>query len=80
MLKVKPVKTEHTNSILKGYDNVEDLPITRLKYDNCNCVESCWQVNEEELKKINETGKVYFVCLGDTHPPISLRANSLAES
>lgn len=81
---MKPVETKNTNSILRapeGSDNVIDLPITRLKYeDGSNAVESCWELSEEELKKIIETKKIYFVCMGVTHPPILLSAESQLES
>jgi hypothetical protein len=78
---MKPVKTENSNAVLKGYENVEDLPITRLQYeDGTHAVESCWELSKEELEKIKETGKVFFVCIGDTHPPVLLSAKSQLES
>lgn len=81
---MKPVKTEFTNSILKapeGSENVVDLPITKLKYtDGSNAVESCWELSEKELEKVKETGKIYFVCMGKTHPPIFLGSKSELES
>ena len=78
---MKPVKTENSNSVLKGYENVADLPITRLKYeDESHVVESCWELSKEELEKVKETGRVYFVCIGDTHPPILLSVKSELES
>ena len=77
---MKPVKTKHTNSILgapKGNENVIDLPITRLKYeDGSNAIESCWELSKEELEIVNQTGKIYFVCMGVTHPPILLSVES----
>jgi len=81
---MKPVKTEFTNSTLKapeGSDDVIDLPITTLVYpDGSHAVESCWKLSKEELEKIIETGKVYFVCMGKTHPPILLSIKSQLES
>lgn len=81
---MKPVKTKNTNSILRapeGSEDVVDLPITRLKYeDGSNAVESCWELSEDELQKIIETKKVYFVCTGVTHPPILLSSKSQLES
>lgn len=78
---MKPVKTENSNAVLKGYGNVADLPITRLVYeDESHAVESCWELSKEELEKIKETGKVYFVCIGDTHPPILLSTKSELDS
>ena len=81
---MNPVKTENTNSVLTapiGSKNVVDLPITQLKYtDGSSAVESCWQLSEEELEKVKETGKVYFICMGQTHPPIFLSSKSERES
>lgn len=78
---MKPVKSKDTNSILKApkgqEDSVMDLPITRLEYKDGSCaVESCWELSNEELAIIKETGKIYFVCMGATHPPILLSAKS----
>lgn len=81
---MKPVKTKNTNSILRapeGNDNVIDLPITRLEFkDGSHAVESCWKLSKEELEKVKETGKIYFVCMGETHPPILLSAESQLKS
>lgn len=80
---MKPIKTNVTNSVLKapqGSDNVDDLPITRLKFpDGRHAVESCWEASKEELEIIKKTGRVYFVAVGDTHPPILLSAKSQLE-
>ncbi|WP_143314211.1 hypothetical protein [Clostridium sp. HBUAS56017] len=80
---MKPVKTENTNSILKapkGSNDVIDLPITRLNYgDGSKAVESCWQLSEKELELVMKTGKIYFVCMGVTHPPILLSTKSQLE-
>jgi len=68
------VRTNTTNCILKGTGDVQDLPVTRLEYqDKTIAVESCWELTKEEIKKINKTGKVYFLCLSYTHPPICLK-------
>lgn len=76
---MKPVKTKNTNCTLKGNnDDVIDLPVTRFEYDDGTpAVESCWKLSEEELKEINRTGKVYFRCFGNTHPPILLATDSI---
>lgn len=76
-----PVKDKHTNSVLKApkgqEDTVIDLPVTNFKYsDGTQAVESCWQLSKEELEQVKKTGKVYFVCLGVTHPPIYLGTKS----
>lgn len=74
---MKPIKTESTNCILKGIEGVQDLPVTRLEYtDGVQAVESCWELSEEDKKKIAETGKIYLLCLSNTHPPIWLNTKS----
>lgn len=81
---MKPIKTVNSNSILRapeGSENVDDLAITRLVYeDGTHAVESCWQLSEEEFEIVKKTGKVYFLCIGQTHPPILLSAKSQVES
>ena len=78
---MKPVKTENTNCILKGTEGIQDLPVTKLEYnDGSLAVESCWELSEEDKKKILETGKIYFVCLNNTHPPIWLNTESQVKS
>jgi hypothetical protein len=68
---MNPIRTSTTNCILKGTGDVQDLPVTRLTYpDGIIAVESCWELSKEEIEKINKTGKLYFLCLGATHPPI----------
>lgn len=82
---MKPIKTEHTNSVLKApegqEDSVIDLPITRLCFeDGTHAVESCWQLSKKELEEVQKTGKIYFTCMGDTHPPVLLSSKSQLES
>lgn len=80
---MKPIKTENTNSILlapEGSKDVINLPITKLVYENgTRAVESCWQLSDEELELVKNTGKIYFLCMGETHPPILLSAKSQLE-
>ena len=74
-----PVKTATVNCILKGpTPDVMDLPVTRFKLSNgAPVIESCWQLSEEEIKTIIETGKIYFNIYGSTHPPILLSTESI---
>lgn len=81
---MKPIKTEHTNSVLKappGQENeVMDLPIARLQFDDgSRGVESCWELSKEELEEVMITGRIHFTCMGDTHPPILLTTKSLLD-
>lgn len=56
---MKPIITDTTNGIAQG-DGCEELPLTKTA-DGTH-YETCWQLNEEELKKVQETGKIY-VCI-----------------
>lgn len=81
---MKAIVTEHTNSVLMAQEDqkneVADLPITRVQFqDGTRAVESCWELSKEEIEEVMRTGRVYFVCMGDTHPPIVLRDKSLLE-
>lgn len=79
---MKPVSTNSTNSVLKGPEGsgVIDLPITRLKGPNGEpIVESCWEISEAELKEVVSSKKIYFMCLGTTHPPILISTSSAVE-
>ena len=80
---MRPIKTKNTNAVLKAPPdsaNVIDLPITRIRYeDGTQAVESCWELTEEEIKKITETKRIYFICVSVTHPPILLSVESEVE-
>ena len=75
---MKPVKTETCNAVytLKG---CHDLPVT--KYVNANNneegIESCWELTPEEIKQIQETGKVYLYIQGNVVPPVLLTTESM---
>lgn len=78
---MKPIRTDTTNCILKGNsDNVDDLPVARFEFeDGVQAVESCWELSKEEIEQIVKTGKVYFLALGVTHPPILLSTEQLSK-
>lgn len=72
---MEPIKTPTTNCILKGRgeDNVIDLPVTRINFqDGIIGVESCWHLSPEELEEVKRTGNIYLVVLAHTHPPVCL--------
>ena len=81
---MKPIRTSTTNCILVGQtEDVLALPVTRFELSNgitakgISAVQSCWQLSREELKEVNETGKIYFSTYGNTHPPICLSCTSI---
>lgn len=74
---MKPVKTETCNAVYT-LEGCRDLPVT--KYTNVDNgergVESCWELSPEEIKKIQETGKVYLYIQGTVVPPVLLTTES----
>ena len=56
---MKPIITDITN-VVACSDGCEDLPLTRT-IDGQH-YETCWELSDEELKKVQETGKIY-VCI-----------------
>lgn len=74
---MKPIKTETTNAIYT-LEGCNDLPVT--KYTNeANLetgVESCWELTPEEIKKVQETGKIFLYIQGERIPPVLLTTES----
>ena len=74
---MKPIKTETCNAVytLKG---CHDLPVT--KYTNAATnepgVESCWELTPDEIKRVQETGKIYLYIQGEGIPPVLLTTES----
>ena len=53
---MKPIITDTTNTMASG-EGCEDLPLTRTQ--DGQFYETCWELDEEELKKVQETGRIY---------------------
>ena len=74
---MKPIKTETTNAVYT-LEGCNDLPVT--KYINADNheegVESCWELTPEEIKQIQETGKIYLYIQGNIVPPVLITAKS----
>jgi len=70
---MRPIETPLTNDRLLPASGTEDhvavLPITR----SAQMVSSCWRMTWRERIEALWTGRVWFDCLGRTHPPIRLR-------
>jgi hypothetical protein len=66
-----PIETWHTNTVLKGFDDVQDLPITSWPEENR--IMSVWKVKSIWWRiKFLFSGEISFMCWGDTHPPVSI--------
>jgi hypothetical protein len=73
---MEPIETPLTNAKLLPApgteDHVAELPITR----SADTVSSCWRMSWRERITALLTGRVWFDCMGSTHPPIRLRVFS----
>jgi hypothetical protein len=78
---MKAIKTESTNTVLLGNsENVFDLPVTGVDFEDGTVgVESCWELNKEEIEEVIKTGRVYLLCLSNTHPPIAPAVHSILD-
>lgn len=76
---MKPVRTETTNAVYT-LEGCQDLPVTRYRnVDNHeDGVESCWELDEQDLENIkNNGGKVYLYIQGAVVPPVLLTTESM---
>lgn len=75
---MKPIKTDTTNAVYT-LEGCNDLPVTKYtNVDNNECgVESCWELDAEDLENIKKNGgKVYLYIQGDVVPPVLLTTES----
>lgn len=74
---MKPIATENCNAVYT-LEGCNDLPVT--KYINANNgeegVESVWELSPDEIKKLQDTGKIYLYIQGTTVPPVLLTTES----
>jgi len=74
---MKPVETSTCNAVYT-LEGCNDLPVT--KYINANNgeegVESVWELSPDEIKQVQETGKVYLYIQGAAVPPVLLTTES----
>ena len=71
---MKPIITDTTN-ILATADGCEDLPLTRTQ--DGRFYETCWELDEEELKKVQETGKIYVGIRSSVIPPMRVDVETM---
>lgn len=74
---MKPITTENCNTVYT-LEGCNDLPVT--KYINTNNgeegIESVWELSPDEIKRIQETGKVFLYIQGAIVPPVLLTTES----
>lgn len=64
---MKPVKFKEQN-ITYVAEGCGDLPAHKAD----DQIISCWQLSEEDLKRVSETGVVWLSVIGQHQPPIWL--------
>ncbi len=69
---MKAINFKLANTTLKGFNDVEDLPILKWNVEGYPHVLSCWKASFKERLAVLFTGKVWFFCQARTHPPILL--------
>lgn len=74
---MKPIKIETCNAVYT-LEGCNDLPVTKYINEATNeeGVESCWELTPDEIKQIQETGKVYLYIQGNVVPPVLLTTES----
>ena len=75
---MKPVQTETCNAVYT-LEGCQDLPVTKyMNVDNHEeGVESCWELTPDEIKQVQETGKIYLYIQGNVVPPVLLTTESM---
>lgn len=69
---MKPIVTPETNAVFVK-EGCDDLPAMKcIDENNQNCILTAWEVSPAELKKLQETGIIYLVTVGETIPPVWL--------
>jgi len=85
-LMLNPTKEWHSNASLSGreFQNVSDLPITRLGDPGIGGAQwqgvlSVWKVPFWRRFLFLFDGRVNFVCMSTTHPPVSITVGDYFE-
>lgn len=75
---MKPISTDTTNAVYT-LEGCNDLPVTKyMNVDNHEeGVESCWELTPDEIKQVQETGKIYLYIQGNVVPPVLLTTESM---
>ena len=78
-----PIVTKGTNSVF-GLDGYEKLPGEIYEEDFGNkkitCVQTVWQLSDEEMKILEKTGKIFISTVGEAPQPIDVSVESFTKS
>lgn len=71
-----PIKFFEQNIVYTKPPTMTDEECCSLPaYTNGEQIISCWELTPEELKEINETGKVWLSVFGQITPPVCVMGN-----
>ena len=76
---MKPVSTKETNTIF-GLDGYEKLP-AEMYTENMNgtempCVQTVWELDDDEVRILEKTRKIFISTVGERPQPISVSVTS----
>lgn len=71
-----PIKTYYSN-ITFSAESCKNLPGTLIHNENgYDEIETCWELSEEELNQIIQTGRIYLYIMDRLIPPVMLSVTS----
>lgn len=78
---MNPVRTKNTNMIFKGKD-CEDLPGScfYLEGGETPSIETVWELDEEEVRQVMESGRIYLNVIGLRIQPVMLTTESVRDA
>lgn len=50
----------------------DDLPVVRVQYGDVPALVSAWELTDEEVREVQEHGRIWLSIWGDRHPPVAL--------
>jgi len=70
-----PVRTETSNIVYKG-EGCGDLPARTCTKDDAPCVETVWELTEDEKQQVMESGRIYLYLVGGGVQPCFITTES----
>lgn len=56
----------------EGMDNCVDLPFCHHEYEGLVVATSCWELDDEEVKRLVESRRIMIQVTGNTFPPMRI--------
>ena len=78
-----PIEFDEANSTLGAPPGMEDdckaLPLYRSAPSKYPLMVSCWELTEEEIKRVAKTGRIYLGIFHNQHPMVLLDTINIAK-